>query len=209
MYDRATNSMWITLTGEPVIGSLPESGLKLRLLPIVVTTWKEWLGAHPDTTVLDIDTGFNRRYLDPREPGAVYNDYFTSPDLMFPVFSLHGALPAKTPVIGLRSGGSAKAYPIEAARNARVINDTVGGQEVVIVTDPESGAARAYERQGREFKPGSTAREVIDREGRAWIVREEALVIAGGADSLGRLPSHNAFWFGWAAFNAGTELWSP
>ena len=64
MYDRATLSMWHSLTGEPVVGKLANSGLELELLPLVLTTWEEWLAENPDTTVLTEDQGFNRRYPD-------------------------------------------------------------------------------------------------------------------------------------------------
>jgi hypothetical protein len=44
------------MTGEPVVGPLARSGIRLRVLPVVVATWKEWREAHPDTHVLDIQT---------------------------------------------------------------------------------------------------------------------------------------------------------
>ena len=52
MYDRGTKSLWHQFTGEPVVGALVGSGIELELLPIVLTTWGDWLAAHPDTTVL-------------------------------------------------------------------------------------------------------------------------------------------------------------
>ena len=52
MYDRLTNSLWNQLTGEPVIGPLWDSGIKLDFFPVLLTTWEEWLELHPDTTVL-------------------------------------------------------------------------------------------------------------------------------------------------------------
>ena len=62
MYDRTTRTLWEQYTGEPVWGSLVGSGIRLDILPVVVTTWQAWYADHPDTTVLSIDTGFVRNY---------------------------------------------------------------------------------------------------------------------------------------------------
>ena len=35
MYDRLTNSLWNQLTGEPVIGPLWDSGIKLDFFPVI------------------------------------------------------------------------------------------------------------------------------------------------------------------------------
>ena len=57
MYDRATETLWHQFRGEPVVGPLAGSGIRLRVLPSVLTTWVEWLAEHPDTTVISNDTG--------------------------------------------------------------------------------------------------------------------------------------------------------
>ena len=44
--------MWNNLTGAPVAGRLAESGIKLELAPLVVSTWGEWKKRHPETLVL-------------------------------------------------------------------------------------------------------------------------------------------------------------
>ena len=43
MYDRATRSLWSQLLGEPVIGPLADSGIKLDFFPVNLITWGEWL----------------------------------------------------------------------------------------------------------------------------------------------------------------------
>ncbi len=63
MYDRGTRTLWQSMTGEPVMGELADSGIKLELLPVTLTTWDEWREQNPETTVLSVDTGFSRPYL--------------------------------------------------------------------------------------------------------------------------------------------------
>ena len=39
MYDRATNTLWHQFTGEPIIGPLADSGIRLPFYPVLLTTW--------------------------------------------------------------------------------------------------------------------------------------------------------------------------
>ena len=225
MYDRPTGTLWNQFTGEPVLGPLAgaagEDGepLRLALLPVVLTTWSEWLRQHPETSVLDIGTGYDRPY----RPGAAYGHYFSQPDTMFPVWSRSPELRAKDYVYGLREGGARKAWPVEALAEERVVNDEVGGRAVVLVAArevetlgygryvgpvlyPSGGEVRAYERGGRAFAPGPDAESVVDASGAAWAVTEEALAGPGG-ERLERVNGHLAYWFGWYAFYPDTELY--
>ena len=68
MYDQATLSLWSNLTGEPVAGRLVGKGIELPVLPLTVTSWKDWRRRHPETTVVSLDTGYKRDYT----PGAAY-----------------------------------------------------------------------------------------------------------------------------------------
>ena len=86
MFDRETESMWQSLTGEPVTGELAHSGLQLEFLAVNFTTWADWLERHPNTSVLALDQGHNVQYLHPDDPNAVYSDYFSTPDLWFPAY---------------------------------------------------------------------------------------------------------------------------
>src|SRR5580704_3415396 len=97
MYDHETNTLWNQLTGEPVIGRLADSGVRLSMLPVVLTSWAQWRSEHPDTRVLSLHTGYPRDYT----PGATYGSYFASPTTMFPVWRRSGILPAKASVFAV------------------------------------------------------------------------------------------------------------
>ena len=209
MYDRTTWTLWHSLTGEPVIGRLAKSGIKLELLPVTLTTWKEWREQNPDTTVLSLDTGFRRKYLHPREQDAAYYDYFNTPEVMFPAFLTDERRAAKDRVFALKFFGAASAYPIEILAEELVVNDVIGPQEVVIVTDPEAKSARAYDPMGHMFTAGSVATEVVDEAGRLWRLTEVQLVrVDDASETLPRLPGHDSFWFGWYAFHPRTKLYT-
>ena len=208
MYDRKTNTLWRQFTGEPVVGPLAGSGIRLSIFPVVVTHWHEWVTAHPDTTVLDIETGIypSSDYSPEGDPGSFYYDYFNSPDTMFPVWRRSSLLDTKTVVLGLRVEGQAKAYPLDKLAESVVVNDELGGEALVIVTDPEAGAARAYHRGDFNFEahPAEAGDQgtlfLLDQGNNRWQVTEEALLnVENPSLRLERLPGHMAFWFGWYA----------
>jgi hypothetical protein len=222
MYDRQTRSLWNQLTGEPVMGELVGEGLRLDLLPVVLTTWKDWQEQHPDTRVLSLDTGYERLYA----PGAAYGHYFSSDETMFPVWQRSQALAAKERIYALQIDGIPKAYPLQELSEETVVNDHVGNTSVVLVmtrgrvtVEGESlragpvsydsgGEVRAFERGDWEFMPGPEAGAILDQAGAEWRVTENALLGPEG-NELPRLPGHLAYWFGWYAFFPQTEVYSP
>ena len=209
MYDRKTNTLWHQFTGEPVVGPLADSGIKLSLFPVVVTTWQEWVAAHPNTDVLDNDTGIYTPslYRPEDDPTSIYYRYRNSPDAMFPVGRRSTLLDTKAEVLALRLGGRAKAYPLDRLVEEAVVNDNLEGTALVIVTDAKARAARAYHREDRIFRLSSPQGDdeqpstILDDEDNHWRVTEEALVkVSEPFERLERLPSHNAYWFGWFVF---------
>ena len=208
MYDRKTNTLWHSLTGEPVIGKLALSGEKLTTHPVTVTTWEQWKDQYPDSTVVSLDTGFTRQYLAPREKGSAYYRYRNSPKVMFPTIRVDERIPEKDQVVGLSSGaGDAIAFTVDQVVAERVINTAVGDVEAVLVGHPLTGVIGAFERDGAMFGPGDDPRQILDESGTTWTATDDALVAEDGR-SLARLPSREMFWFAWAAFFPGTEGYS-
>lgn len=208
MYDRATNSLWNQFTGEPIAGPLAASGIRLPFFPSVLTTWEEWLAEHPDTTVLDVETGVypSDVYRNEWEPDAIYYAYFNSPLTMFPVFGRSGDLAQKETVIGVRIGGEAKAYPVSAFAEEPVINDAVGGQAVALIGRSAFGEARVYARGGETFAPADGG-GVRGADGALWTPGEDALTEVGGPRTLPRIPVITSFWHGWRSFHPDAALY--
>ena len=222
MYDRTTRSIWSQLLGEPVIGTLADSRIKLDFFPVNLTTWQEWREQHPDTTVLSRNTGvYPPEVYEPETaPSSFYFEYRNSPRTMFPIWQRDDSLNTKDQVIIVRADGVSKAYSLQALQSERVVNDQVGGVNVVLVSGSVTtlGAA-AYERGGEVFAPppgyvasdpnGPPPQELRDSAGGVWRVREHGLESAGKPSQvLSRVPSHEAYWFGWYAFHPDTELYT-
>ena len=215
MMDRQTRTLWGNLTGEPALGRLAAGPERLKVLPVVVTTWKEWRTRHPGTTVLALDPEMERRFGYSYQPGAANQ---RRAGVAFPVWQKSGALDPKAEVYAVRLGERAKVYPVERALKERVINDRLGDEPLVVVADPGSGAVRAYRRGGRTFapappgSPGAAAGDLVDGDGRRWTAGEESLAPSEPgpgpeATPLARLPGHQSFWFGWYSFFPQSELY--
>lgn len=205
MFDHESKSLWSTLLGEPVIGELVGSGLKLKYLPIVTTRWGEWRSRHPDTTVLSLDTGHERDYRE----GRAYRDYFSNDALMFDVPERDRRLRNKDEVLAMllspAAGGEEEALAVSARflRKNPVFRMEVAGQSLTIVTTP-AGANRVFDTGSHRFERSPENDRVVDDGGRVWEVTEDALV--SGDDRFERVPAYRAFWFGWFAQFPETRL---
>lgn len=203
MYDAATQSLWSTLEGKPVIGPLVGRGIVLERGWVVTTTWGEWRRRHPRTKVLSLDTGHDRDYRE----GVAYMDYFATDALMFPVAERDGRLDNKAEVLGLLfqdHGGRPLAIATDYLAEHPLYHDSVGGFPLVIVTDP-SGANRVYQAGATRFVTYDGGSTLTDADGGAWALHEDRLESVDGR-VLHRLPAHRAFWFGWYGAFPHTEL---
>lgn len=205
MFDEETGSLWSALEGVPVVGPLVGQDLRLTFRSVVTTTWGEWKRDHPGTTVVSIETGFDRDYAE----NVAYRDYFSHDRLMFETPTRDARLRNKAEVVVLRPevlGGAtpAVAIPVDTLRRAPVFPFEVGGRRLVAITS-KGGANRIYDRGAWTFTAGPDDRTVVDGSGRAWTVTTAALVGRDG-ERLLAVPSHRAFWFGWVAQHPATLL---
>lgn len=201
MYDKATSSLWNTLHGKPVVGSLVGKGIQLKRRSVVTTTWGEWKRRHPETTVLSLETGHRRDYGE----GVAYKDYFGTDRLMFTVPKLDTSLPNKREVVALRAhdGSSPIALDVEFLKKNRIYSVKVGKDQVVVITT-RIGESRVYESDRISFKKWNDSSLLTDASGSSWTLTEAALV--NGDRQLKRYPSHQSFWFGWKAQFPETRL---
>lgn len=196
MFDRQTYSLWSQFTGTPVMGPLAPTGFQLPRLPLVTSTWQAWAEAHPETTVLSLETGFLRDY----GPGAAYRDYVATPDLMFPAAVADTRRRAKDWVLGLETQGAAKAWPLSVFEEGRVLNDRVGALAVVLLSVGQGRGVRAYARGETEFSRSEQGQLIGD--GETWTQTEAALIGPAG-QRLERVPTQIAYWFAWAGHRTG------
>jgi len=195
MFDWETYSLWNQFTGEPVAGPLAKSGIRLKTRPVVIMSWQDWRAAHPGSRILSLETGFRRDYAS----GAVYRDYFASPDLMFPVSVRDSeSFRKKDYVFGIRDVGVAKAWPLSAFAKHQVINDRIGQRNIVLIGDARTRTVRAFERNQVEFEALSLS-DLISRTGESWKITEANLVGPKGR-KLPRVAGVLSYWFAWDGY---------
>jgi hypothetical protein len=134
MQDRETNSLWSHITGECLEGELV--GTQLEMIPMVQTTWKEWVAAHPETRVLKKD----EEVLSSR-----YERYFTDPERtgMFRAQWLREKMPGKDLVQGIVIGPHALAVRDDGLPPGAVREGEVG-EVPMKITRGADGGVRAW-----------------------------------------------------------------
>jgi hypothetical protein len=206
--DRGTGSRWQQSSLEAISG--PLQGTHLQLYPFLLTSWQEWRRLHPDTLVLKPLPGYADRIADKNRmireglsgEGAAPKDVTYHDDRLKP----------KTMILGLDVAGSSKAYPLEALRQARVVNDTLGGKPVVIVHQPTSDTTTAFVARSRGktliFEAANAeASALVDHEtGSRW--NAYGLCIAGPlkGSRLESLVLEPEYWFAWSEFHRDTAV---
>jgi hypothetical protein len=205
MYDRQTFTLWGNLTGEPVVGKMAAGNARLRILPMTLTTWKEWKNRYPQTNVLYLDPDYGKQWNFRYEPRLADRE---REGVTFPVWQKSKLLPQKEEVYVMRINGVPKAYSIKSLLKQRILNDRVSGVSVLLIIDPESQSIRAYRSENRTFSLAPSGKELRDQAGSVWSIQEDLLTSKEGA-TLHRFPGHLSLWFAWFGFFPGTELWAP
>ena len=196
MYDKATQSLWSTLEGEPVIGPLVGKGIQLDYLSVVTTTWGEWKKRHPDTKVLSLDTGHRRDYRE----GVAYRDYFATDELMFTVPEIDRSLKNKDEILAIRLPENTDENLAISSRFLKrnpIYKNKIGNTLFTVFTDT-SGAHRVFKTSDIQFSEYDGNHTAVDTKGQSWNIKENSLEGPNGK-VLERFHSFNAFWFGYKA----------
>ncbi len=209
MFDRATDSLWAQMRVGSICGDFAET--KLKLLPIVQSTWKAWKELHPETTVVSFNTGFARNYN--RYPYGNY-DQLNDTELLFPHTFIDPRLRMKELVLGIVNEGFARAYPYEGLGQRAAVNDEVNGKPVLVVFDKSSQMALPFDRTVNgevlsfEVSPGKgfpfQLRDV--ETGTLWNLTGLAVEGPLAGSQLKPVATFSARWFAWASFNRGTDV---
>jgi len=194
MYDRETDSWWPQILGTAVKGEL--TGSALREFRVTWTTWERWRDEHPETQVLNTNTGYARNYG--RDPYGSYNPrggYYDNDRFLFENLTEDDRLPLKDVVVGARSADGAVAFEKKLLRDEGLLETTVGGVPYLAAYDSALDTAYIY-RNPKEISVERTSAGYESTEG------------SHGAGDI-PLTSTNTFdgmWFAWVGFYPDLEL---
>lgn len=194
MYDRATDSYWLQLTGQAIVGEL--AGLRLKQIPIDTLRWKDWKELFPNTQVLSRDTGFFRDYN--TNP---YGNYDASSAIFFPTENEDSRLHPKAIIYPVVLDNVQKAYPEDELEKAKLVNDIVGENNLLIILDPRKNVVSIFDRtvdnNALEFELRNS--KLFDNSNSEWTFDGEAISGIHDGKRLKQIPSSGQFWFSWIA----------
>ena len=202
MVDRQTDTLWNHLTGEAFAGALV--GAHLVALPVVTTTWSDWVATHPDTEVIGIPDPVV--FDDPERPpisydytpGAAYASYYESDELWFPTLATPDAFALKAEVVTVEHGGATLAVSLDALHDAGAVAVTAGDATLVVV--PAGAGARVYDATGTGVRRGEPVALATEQAGVSSVALADGTV-------LPRVVSGQSFWFAWYGAHPGTDWW--
>jgi hypothetical protein len=222
MYDRQTETWWQQASGQAIAGEL--TGTQLAFLPASIVSWGQFKNTYPDALVLSKETGYSRPYG--QNPYAGYDDVSRSPFLYVGPDTPDVLAPVAR-VITVDLNGEAVAYPYDVMAEVGVVNDSVGGTDIVVIW--QTGVASALDvgkiSAGRDIGTASVFSRVLDgktltfslvngeivddQTNSVWNVLGHAISGELSGKSLEPIVAINHFWFSWAAFKPETRVYQP
>ncbi|MCH7811550.1 MAG: DUF3179 domain-containing protein [Chloroflexi bacterium] len=217
MFDRQTESWWQQFTGEAIVGEL--TGSFLGIVPSSIVSWADFRATYPDGQVLSRDTGFGIDYS--------FNPYVDYDSDESP-FLFRGEIdPRLSPierVAAVELNGDPIAYPFSVLEEIRLVEDTVGGQPIVVFFQPgtasalddlviaesrDVGAVGVFvpEAAGQSLTFRLEGDEFFDNEtGTRWNILGKGVEGPLAGEELTLVEHGSHFWFAWAAFNPNTRV---
>jgi hypothetical protein len=227
MYDRQTETWWQQATGEAIAGEF--TGRQLEFYPATIISWQDFKNSYLDGKVLSHETGYARDYG--RNPYIGYDDV-NKPPFLYDGPPTPDQLPPVARVLTIDLSGEAVAYPYETLEKVGVVNDTVGGEAVLIIwqagtvspldststsSGRDVGTAAAFSRQlnpstvsGQTLSFTVVKGKILDEQTKSeWNIFGHAIAGKLMGKQLTPLVSINHFWFSWAAFKPETRIYQP
>jgi len=138
MRDEETGTYWQQISGEAVAG--PLKGQHLEIISADELTFKLWRAEQPSGTVLEDDAKFASQYA-PKDWDVKMQKAPTV---------LSYAEPGRQPrdlMLGIHAFGSSRAFPYETVIKAKLIQDHVGPESILLVVGPDNQSVRAFRRK--------------------------------------------------------------
>jgi hypothetical protein len=206
--DEDTKSWWRQVTGVAIAG--PLKGNSLKEIPSEQMRLEAWIRKYPNTTVLQPDPTFAKRYegLKGFDEGTIESGLEKRDS---------GSWQFKSWVVGLAKDGHAKAYDWNELVKQKLINDTFQNIPVVLVVEDDNSSFHVWKRQvndkvlqfewywdnGDQKFMRDTATYSI------WNMNGECIDGAMKGSKLSVVQSYQEFWHSWQSFHPGTIKYIP
>ncbi len=198
----------------------PDEGEVLESYPVVMARWDEWKRLNPNTKMYYAPPVTLRdRTVQKLLMKMIPLSRLAARDQPWHVMhkDIDPRLPAMSFVFGVEINGDTCAYPAAALKENPVVNDTVGGEPVVVLYDRAHDIGEVFLRRLGDWNltfteadgEGDSLVAKDDETGTTWNVSGHALQGSLAGSRLTPAPHWNQlFWFSWAAFKPGTRLYN-
>lgn len=200
MRDEETGSFWQQISGAAISG--PLKGRNLELVHSDELTFALWKSEQPQGTVLKEVGAFAPQYA--KQDWEVRMQ--KSPTVLS--YAQPGLEP-RTLIVGLRAFGAARAYPYETLLKEKLVQDSLAGVPVLIVTGPDGESLRAFLRKPAEldfYRVNEPAALMLDAAGTRWNFQGCAIDGPNKGACLQRLDIIKDYWFDWRHYNPATTV---
>jgi Protein of unknown function (DUF3179) len=208
MRDEETGSYWQQITGSAIAG--PLKGSKLTLLPQDELSFALWRKEQPSGTVLAPLPRYAAKY----EKATWENEVAKLPTV---IHGTKGSLADRDTIIGVVSGGAAKAYPLAGlTAQSPVVLDTLDDEPLMLVLGPDGKSVRVFSRRigGKTLEfYGHSAASPSD----SWTLVDDATLSGWGFNGcsvsgemmgqcLKRIEALKDYWFDWQHYHPHSSI---
>ena len=201
--DATTRSWWQQATGIAIAG--PLKGQSLTEIPSQQLTLAAWMRLHPNSTVLEPDTLYNKKY----KGLAGYNKG-----------TIKGSLEkrdsaswqGKSWVVGVVHDGATKAYDWNELVKKELITDSLPGLPILIVLENDTASFHVWNRhvngQSLQFQKNKWQNTLTDTNtGSTWNMNGICTEGNLKGSRLITVQSYQEFWHSWKYFHPSTSLY--
>jgi hypothetical protein len=202
MRDEQTGTFWQQISGLAISG--PLAGSRLEPVHSDELTFALWRGEAPDGTVLKAlakDAGeYETKDWDVRMAKV-------RTVLDFP----KSGLQSRDLVVGIDAFGASRAYPVARILAAKLIEDRLGSEPLLLVVGPDGKSIRAFQARlpGQQIAPEyyRTSENFMDSEtGSEWNFGGCAVVGKRRGSCLPPVYALKDYWFDWRNYHPATTI---
>ncbi|QEC68646.1 DUF3179 domain-containing protein [Panacibacter ginsenosidivorans] len=199
--DATTKSWWQQATGVAVAG--PLKGKALQELPSQQLTLAAWLSLHPNSTVMQPDTLYQKDYDDlaDYDKGTIKSSLEKRDSSSWKF---------KSWVIGVAYNNNAKAYDWNKLVETSMIQDSMPGLPIIITLEKDTASFHVFSRsingtvlQFEKNNDGISLRDINTQS--IWNMQGACIDGMLKGQALQPVQSSQEFWHSWSTFHPATE----
>lgn len=201
--DASTKSWWQQATGIAIAGKL--KGQELPEIPSVQMRLGDWIAMYPNSSVLQPDTNYRKRYDSLRgyDEGTIRGKLEQRDTLSWQF---------KSWVVGVSINGQARAYDWNGLVKTKATSDSLAGTPLLLTVEPGGRTFHVLNRtvngQTLQFqlKKVMTEDQLEDLQTHStWKLDGTCIAGALQGRSLQRVQSYQEFWHSWKTFHPNTS----